>query len=108
MLYRTYLPAQIVETLLEHRLTDGDTVFSAPWVNGREKGFTFSALHNFDTYVYVAECRNSDQLTVTKSHSCEWGAVTDAEYKAREFYPPGSYEQVADRVLKILRAKEDA
>ncbi len=107
-LYRTYHPAQVVEVLLEHALKDTkDTVFSDPWVNGRERGFTFSRMSNFDTYVYVAECRNSDRLTLTTCRGDDWAMCTEAEYRKREFFDLDSYQQVCDRVLAILGVERE-
>ena len=107
MLYRSYIEASIVEHILETMLKDNDvTVFSYPWLNGREKGFTFSVLNwENPVYVFVAECRNSDSLTVTIGKYDAWDMITDEEYNKREYFDYGSYAEVADRVLEILGVK---
>ncbi len=105
-LYRTYLQASIVETLIEIK-SDGyeGVIYSYPWLNGREKGFVFSVICEptiSPIAVFVAEHRSSDNLTITVGKYNDWGLITDEEYNAREFFPYGSYEEVANRVLEIL------
>lgn len=100
-LHRTYKEAAIVEKIIEARLSEEDPiVYSYPWLNGREKGFCFTTLTA--PCVFVAEHRNSDDLTITIGKYSEWDFITDEEYKKREFFPYKSYNGVADRVLEIL------
>jgi hypothetical protein len=112
-LTRRYLPAQAVELIVEDILHNycGDSdleVFSEPWHNGRENGFCFwSVLHG--SYggmvaVFVAESRNSDDLTVTLADTDEWQAISEAQYRARERFPRGAYYNAALRVVELLEA----
>jgi hypothetical protein len=111
MLIRTYLPAQIVQNLIEmkiqdegdfgHRLENND-IYSSPWINGREKGFSFYLSAVSSATVFVAEDRGSDCLTITTSVHMDWKFVTEEEYSKREFFSYGDYEKVSNRVLEIL------
>ena len=116
-LYRTYKAARVIEAIIENELGDDDpTVSSYPWHNGRENGFAFTSwghhkegdefTEEANVHVYVAECRNSDQLTVTLAKHSEWDMVTDAEYKARESFPYNEYAACASRVLQLLGLRE--
>ena len=115
VLVRQYLPAQAVEVAVEdilHNYSDDEKleVFSEPWHNGRENGFCFwvvvSGPRGGQAAAFVAECRNSDQLTVTYANTSEWGMVTERLYGSREFYPCGAYRDVANAVVKFLSAAE--
>lgn len=127
---RLYNQARLVEEFIDKLLDNGDhmtEVYSAPWINGREKGFCFSWSGSVidakfdgelkythrkvgDYYervihgpnVFVAECRNSDDLTVTVSVSSDWDRITDAEYGARRYFSVNDYEGAARTTLELL------
>jgi hypothetical protein len=105
-LYRTYLPAKTVETVLETRLQETETeVYSAPYWNMREKGFSFyrAGYEPFPTYVYVCEGRSTDQIMVTVSANMGWDRVTEDEYLSAQYFAPTAYEEVAEYILRELR-----
>ena len=115
VLVRQYLPAQAVEVAVEDILrnySDDEKleVFSEPWHNGRENGFCFwvvvSGPRGGQAAAFVAECRNSDQLTVTYANTSEWDMITEKQYKDREFFPRGWYNQVAATVVAFLGVAE--
>lgn len=108
-LIRNYLPAQIVEKLVEQELNasaEDRIINSTPWANGRENGFKFSVwVGSHFRSIYVAENRNSFQLTATVSEFSDWDRVTDEEYRSRKFFDHDKYLECAQFVVASLLQK---
>ena len=107
MFTRNYNPARVVEVLIEEAIGDDADrhVCSEPWNNGREHGFRFSSQsrgRDIGPSVYVAECRHSDDLTVTASEFPDWVRITGREYERRERFGRDEFQAAAQRVLELL------
>lgn len=114
MLHRTYMPAKMVENILEELLLHEDDlrVYSNPYANGRERGFAFDVSGETYGTVFVAEARNSDLILVffcPTAVGAEWSSVTEAQWsdpKLRKYFKYNQPFKAAEQVLKFLKNKE--